>query len=144
MADGDVGFGAIVTFAGAGSTGLTVNVRDISFSGFTRNSVDISHNRTTAMQYIPAGSYDPGSLTLDVVMPMNSTDYSTQIIAGLRSPNATLTVVCQTPSTLFTTGMTFSGTGHMTGFTPSIPGQAENTAQITFKLSGVPTVSGPG
>jgi len=130
-----LGFGTTITF----QSGFFANVTDISFSGITRESVDVTNFASSNgwKEYMPSLMQDMGELEVELIHDTGTTppyrDGSNDSIAA-----ETVTVTFQTGSGE-TTGGSIACSGFMTSYDISVPGEDKVTATATLKFSGEPT-----
>ena len=133
MSIGVLGFGSSITF----QSGFFANVTDISLSGITRESVDVTNFASTNgwKEYMPSLMQDMGELEVELIHDPDThppyRDGSNDSIAA-----ETVTVTFQ-PKSGQTRGATIACSGFMTSYDISVPGEDKLTA--TLKFSGEPT-----
>lgn len=119
------GIGTTITFA----SGFFAEISDMSPPGPSRESISTSHFGTTgAMTFEPASLVDWGEMTVEIAFDPADTP---------PIGSAAETIVITFPDTGATT-WTFSG--FMTGFEPSVPQDGRATASCTIKVSGAVTI----
>lgn len=121
----DIGTGTTFAVAGGGAYNTAATLLSITWSDFSRESIDVSHMLTTGgKDFIPADLYDAGTVTAEVLfdstlpVPMSG-------VAGL------LTVT-------FPDADTWACDAFCTGFEFTDPMEDKMTASITYKLTGDP------
>ena len=130
-----LGFGSSITF----QSGFFANVTDISLSGITRESVDVTNFASTNgwKEYMPSLMQDMGELEVELIHDPDThppyRDGSNDSIAA-----ETVTVTFQ-PKSGQTSGATIACSGFMTSYDISVPGEDKVPATATLKFSGEPT-----
>lgn len=129
----DTGFGASITF----SSGFAACIRDINWSGISREAIDTTCNSTSngAMTFMPSDLEDPGELRVDLLFNPKTTPPYT-------SAAETITVTFPIPAGN-TTATTWAASGFMTNFEFGAPYNDLMTATATLKFSGAITIT-PG
>lgn len=123
-----IGTGATITF----SSGYCAEIVSINASGANRGEIPTSHMGTTGgMTFSPATLYDPGGLSVELLM-----------VPGT-SPITPLTGAAETITVTFpdSGNATYAASGFMTGFDYSIPLEDRITQTATIKFSGNITVT---
>jgi hypothetical protein len=126
----DIGTGTTFTFAG-----FTAEVKNIDWSGISREILDTSHLATPAASpgtvgsktYIPGDLSDPGSL--DVTF-----HYNPDTEPPIEAAAATLTIT-------FTSGATWVAQASMIDYSFGIPFEEVMEGTTTFKIVGPITVT---
>ncbi|HUU97760.1 MAG TPA: phage tail tube protein [Phycisphaerae bacterium] len=122
----DVSHGITIVFGTSGWTAEIVNVNGPSMS---RDSLDISHQGSTAAKtFTPSDLYDAGELSLDVHFNPDT---------ALLIDNAAETITITWPGTA-----TYAFSGFATGFDVTGTHLDLLTATLTLKISGVITPTG--
>ena len=130
-----LGFGSSITF----QSGFCANVTDISFSGISRESVEVTNFASTNgwKEYMPSLMQDMGELEVELIHDPDThppyRDGSNDSIAA-----ETVTVTFQ-PKSGQTSGATIACSGFMTSYDISVPGEDKVTATTTLKFTGEPT-----
>ena len=129
-----LGFGSSITF----QSGFFANVTDISLSGITRESVDVTNFASTNgwKEYMPSLMQDMGELEVELIHN-TSTDPPSRD-GGDSVAAETVTVTFQTGSGE-SSGGSIACSGFMTSYDISVPGEDKVTATATLKFSGEPT-----
>jgi len=110
VTDVDLGNGATLTF---GTSGHTLQVESISFSGWDRAVIDTSHLATTGqMTKLASDIYDAGSMTARVQFAP-----TVAMPVPLQAPE-TVTVTWPISASGNTTNATLAGTGFISSVTP--------------------------
>ncbi|MFQ5626656.1 MAG: hypothetical protein ACE5FM_08400 [Methyloligellaceae bacterium] len=127
----DVFTGATLTFA----SGVLGEIEDVSWSGFSREAIQSSHQGTTnnAHTFIPADFHDPGELSLDVHFDADK-DIPTTMAAAAE------TVTLTWPNTA-STAANWAASGFLTSFDITGTLNDKIMASATIKLSGPITVT---
>lgn len=122
----DLGSGntnTIITFDGSGTSAMFVNVLRFDWSGIHRDAVDTTTLATTGGKtFIPADTYDPGSLNVEMQL---DTDRS---ITPITNTAEACTIT-------FPDGETRSASGFLTDFAMNVD-DGVMTATGTIKFSG--------
>jgi hypothetical protein len=117
--DTDIGTGTTLTYAG-----FSMELLSLSWSGISREMIDISHMGTTGgKKFLPADHYDPGELTAEVHL---KTDEAPPITADM----STLTIVLPQPD-----GGTWSCQAALSSFEFNDPMEDKMTATAVWKCS---------
>lgn len=133
MAVSRVAFGTTISFA----TGFITKIRNVDWSGFQRDSVNITSNDSTdnRMDFIPNPMVDTGELKIEML-------YDADSIPPIDSAPETITVTMP-PATGETSGPEWEFTGFLTAFEPGLPYDDVATATATLKLTGLETLTAP-
>lgn len=126
------GTGASITF----SSSFFAFITNIDWDGIERKSIDTSNNSlTAAMTAIPGKLYNPGTLTVELLLD-NNADWTTPITA---SP-ATVTLTFPKFGAQTTAG-TWAASGFMTSYKIGVPFEDRSTATATIQFSGAVTIT---
>ena len=123
-----VGTGATITF----NTGFFAEMISISADDWSRESIDSTHlGTTTARTFLPSTLYDPGTLTVEMLMVPGTT------------PVTPMTAAAETVTVTFpdSGAATYAASGFMTVFSYGIPLEDRITATATIKFTGAITVT---
>ena len=102
----------------------TFEVLSWDHSGISREAIDTTHLATTGGRtFLPAATYDPGELSMEV-----------QFDASTNFP--TMTQAAGTTTITLSDGSTYSGSGFVTGWQHTGTEGGKHTGEITFKFSG--------
>lgn len=119
MAVSIIGDGATITFA---TSNFSAYVDSISWTGYSREAVDMSHLGTTGgMPFTPSDMYDPGSLQI-------SGHYDPSLTTPVEGAAETITVTVN--------AQTFVVSGFLTSFDWQLEKRAKATFNATFKITG--------
>lgn len=122
----DIGTGSTITW----SSGKITQITAISWSGWSRGSVNTSHMGTTeAHTFIPTDLYDPGELTVELNFEPTD-DQAVPMVAAAESVTVT-----------FPGADTWGCSAFMTGFEFNDPMEDKMTATVTLKFSGDITIT---
>lgn len=116
-----IGLGSTLTLA---SSSHVYTIRNIDFSGFTREAHNVSHMGTTGgMDFVPAGLYDAGEFELDCLY-----DPAVQPQINSAAEQATIAPIGGSDTLVGTAFVVSSGI--------SLPFDDLMTCRIRFKMSG--------
>jgi len=136
----DLGTGATLAWT-QDATVASWDITNLDWSGASRESVDTSHMGTTiAKTSIVSTLLEPGELSVDLLV--TTTNYGTQVpwifnASGNAQGTITVTMVDQANAT----NAEWISSGAMTAWSQTAPMEGVITANVTFKLTGVPTMS---
>jgi len=140
-------FGAALSVDYAGGTTYTAigQVQDISGPNITRGTVDVTdHDSTSGYREYLAGLPDAGDLTFSIgwspVDAAHGTAAGTGILSDFLDEQCTMTT-WQLSMNICTGTAIWTFDGFLTGFSPSYPVEGQNTAAVSVKISGVPTLT---
>ena len=130
----DEGFGASITF----QTGFFAKITNISWSGISRNSLETTHNASTAnaKTFIPSSVYDPGEMALDLRL---DPDMSTLVTAMTASPETVTLTFPINPDK--TTAATWAASGFLTELGALVPMDDVMGMTANLKFTGPITVT---
>lgn len=131
----------------AGGTTYTAigQVKDIGGPSISRGTIDVTdHDSTSGYREFLAGLPDAGELSFAIGWDPASTVHDdaagTGLIGDFLDDHCTMTTWQLTLNTCASTAIwTFAG--FLTGFSPSVPVEGELTADVTVKVSGVPSLT---
>lgn len=125
----EIGTGATITF----SSSFFGKIRNISWSGISRPSIDTTHTgTTTARTFTPGDLYDAGELQVEVL-------FAAETAAPITGAAETVTVTL--PSEGAGSTSTWAASGFLTGFEFQSPLEEMQVATATIKFSGAITVT---
>ena len=122
----DIGTGSTVTF---GTSAYTALIKDISWDGIQRKSVETSYlGTTTAHTFMPGDLYDPGSLKLEVLYDPGT----------IKPP---LNGAVETVTVTFPDANTAAASGFITAWSIKVPLEDVMTATVEVKFTGAITIT---
>lgn len=122
----DIGTGTVMVFA---TSSFAPEITSISWSGVSRESINISHMGTTgAHLFVPGDLHDPGELSVDMHF-----DPSAAPAVPWSAAAETITITFPAVGTLSTSA--WSASGFMTDFEFTDPMEDKMTASATLKFS---------
>jgi len=125
----DIGTDVTVAIAGVGAYNMASTLLSVSWSGFSRESIEMSHMLTTGgRDFIPADLYDAGEVTMEVL-------YDSTIAVPMDQVATVLTFSAPDDDT-------WACSAFCTGFEFTAPLEDRMTASITYKLTGDFTAGG--
>lgn len=132
----DIGYGASITF----SSSFFTQIIDMSVSGVSRTSVDISHFASTNAYrtFMPGDLKDPGELEVQHNFLTNAlAAFKTAMAAASASGTITYPVPAFGGASAGTEVVNMFATNH----SHTIPGDDRMVGTMTIKLSGEPTMT---
>jgi hypothetical protein len=103
------------------------------------------HDSTSGYREFLAGLNDAGELSFaigwDPLTAAHGTAVGTGILSDFLDEQCTMTTWELALNICGTKTATWTFAGFLTGFSPSYPVEGENAADVTVKLSGVPTLT---
>ena len=119
----DIGTDVTVTIAAGGTYDVAATLQSVSWSGFSRESIEMTHMLTTGgRDFVGSDLYDPGEVTMEVL-------FDSTIAVPMLGATATLTFSAPDDDT-------WACDAFCTGFEFTAPLEDRMTASITYKLTG--------
>lgn len=130
----DEGFGASITF----QSGFLAKITNIAWSGISRNSLETTHNGSTAnaKTFIPSSVYDPGELSVDMRFDPDMSGLLTALTAAPEGVTLTFPI---NPDKA--TAATWAASGFLTELSGTFPMDDVMAASATLKFTGPITVT---
>ena len=124
----DIGTGITIVF---GTSGFSAEIVDVTPPGFSRDSVDTSHQGTTgAHSHMPTDLYESGECSFDIHFEPGT--------------NPPIDAAAETITMTFPDSTTWTFTGFMTAYEPSAPLEDKMTGSVTVKASGTVVIDPQG
>lgn len=129
----NVGFGAAITF----QTSFCAFITNIDWDGIERSVIETTNDSTTnsARTYLPGKVYDPGTVTVDLLLDNNQT-----FITAMTAVAETVTVTFPKFGSQTTAG-TWACSGFLKSYKAGIPMDDKITGTAVIKLTGQPTIT---
>ena len=135
--NGLIGFGTTLLKGNADGppetfTALGVEVTNLSAPNMSRNAVDVTHSASpSSTREFIAGLIDSGEFSVDINFIPATSDV---VITAIQAARATWQI-------LFPNDIAWTFEAFCTGYNPTAPLDDKMTASVTFKISGLPTIS---
>jgi len=127
----DVATGILVDFA---TSNFTAEVVDITPFSASRESIDCTHQASTAREFIPSDLVDYGECTLTLNWSPGVSPPITGVVEEI-----TFTFPILVPGN--TTEATWACDGFITGYDVTLALETKMEAEVTIKWTGAPTIT---
>jgi hypothetical protein len=138
--DPDIGVGATLTWGGGAMSGTTMKLRDVSFTGETKEAVEITNMSSPVVsgsvvnEYIP-GALEPGEIQAEVIYDHDIVPTPTQT-----GKHTAIALRFGAPPS-HSVGGACIASGFATSWVPSVPVKGLHVAQLGIQMTGLPVWS---